>query len=192
MDKSKWRAFISTLTTNELERHEEDILSFAKKCQQIISDELNERESSENLRNISVNTAFRSSPNNQIQYDDDEEVDDYDDYDDENIVSEMSDDEADTDGVELDFYTISRIQQTVPSMDEDELRERIEELDEILNGDLTEMDFAVATFEKEMCEYELAQITGEDEEIEENINCESCAASLQPTAIFCPKCGTRQ
>jgi len=185
MDKAKWRAFVTTLTTNELERHSEDILSFAKECQQIISAELNGRRGAGHKNDFSANTAFRSAPqNNPISHDgkgyDDADMLDPDEY------------EVGTDSVELDFYTITRIQQAVPNMDKGELTARIEELDKMMSGKLTEMEYAAAVFEKEMCEYQLMQINGIEEEIDENINCASCGATLQPTAAFCPKCGTRQ
>lgn len=185
MDKDKWRVFIATLSTSELERHSADILTFAKEFQQIISAELSDRRNSGYTSNFSTNSSTNTAvQNNPILLDDEEG------FDDENIEYEI-DDEEDS-GVELDFYTINYIQESVSSYDEDTLHERIEKLQDMLSDDLPPVVFKRTQLEKDLCEYRLEEINGTTEQIKENVVCVSCGATLQPTAVFCPKCGTRR
>jgi ribosomal protein L40E len=203
MDKIKWKAFVSTLTTDELELHLRDILSFAKEYQHIITAELNRRRSSGYKANPPINLSVVSTEQNKFLTDEDEEDDEdgygYDDEDDDEYDDEDDDDEDDDDEddesclAELDFYTVSHIQKTVDSYEVNKLQKKVTELNKMLGKKLSPMAYASIRLELDLCEFRLAEINGVTEsQLEKDTMCVSCGATILPTAVFCPKCGKKQ
>lgn len=186
MDKVKWRRFISTLSTNEIERHSGDILSFAKEYQQMITEELNSRKAYGNAESSADNPEFDSF------FSDDSHVHS---AGGEDCYESSGNDfpEMDSDETGLDFYTITKIQEAVDSYGEEKIQKRIEELNEILKSDLTGIARAVALFEKELCVCKSGESEGaETGQPDENDVCKLCGTSMRYSAAFCTKCGAKR
>ena len=190
---AQWANFISTLSTDELENQLADILSFAREYQQLAADELNKRNRPVSIKGLMPDALADSSKSNYV-FTNGKDIDDEENFDE---IADICTNES-----SLDYYTSTRIQQAVESYGEDELQDRINEINEALKKPLTDDARATILYEKELCEFHLSIIHGEEEQSDDSYTesdaaissnvCRNCGADLHSATIFCPKCGTRR
>lgn len=161
IDYSKWSAFISTLSTEEIRSQLADLFTFAVEYKTLIEEELSGRPS------ISDGT------------DSEDGCDE---------TSEYAEEYGALEGVRLDFRVMNRIQSIIDSLNTDQLLEEMKNLDDYLSSADPAMasDYQEKIYAKEVCEQKYFALFGQ-----EPVICPNCLAYLTPEQRFCGKCGTR-
>jgi len=185
MNHTLWENFISKLSTKELEDQLSDILTFTQWYQQMITNELEMRKSPSREGSTVNATSFASIVDeyqndgltNDIDFDDDI-------TDDSTIIAHCS---------SIDFFVATRIQQSIEGYNEEELYNRINDLNNALYGKMSDEERVVLQYEIEQCKEQLdsLKIATEDLLKARNKKCYGCGSNIGLDSIFCPECGVK-
>lgn len=162
------QAFIRSLDDEEIASQVNDLFAFMEEYKRLLIEEQNIRRHSLNQNNFDVPTLNHG--NSPIIKD-----------------SEAVPEDVNVD-VSLNYNVLNAIHGKVAGFSEDELLEKMKELDEILAREIATMP--QQAFEEYRAAREACEIRYFEDYQCEPLRCKQCGAYLLPTQKFCGKCGS--
>lgn len=173
IDYSKWSAFVSTLSNEEIHSQLADLFTFATEYKTLLEEELSGRLNGVRKPSSDIHQTFLSGSDVAVDHDN---------------TSGYSEESGVLEGVQLDFNIMNRIQSVIDSLNTDQLLEEMKNLDDYLSRVNPAMasDYQEKIYAKEACELKYFDLFGQ-----EPVMCPNCLAYLSPDQRFCGKCGTQ-
>ncbi len=173
IDYSKWSAFISTLSNEEIHSQLADLFTFTAEYKALLEDEISGRLNGIRKPAPAIHQAILNGSDSEVGYDE---------------PSGYAEERGVLEGVQLDFNVMNRIQSIIDSLTTDQLLDEMKNLDVYLSSVNPAMasDYQEKIYAKEACELKYFDLFGQ-----EPVMCPNCLAYLSPEQRFCGKCGTQ-
>lgn len=157
----KLRQFVASLSDDEIESQLDEIFEWAKVYKELLEEELDRRQSSEDYGCFSF------------------------------VPSETKDDEFEpvfdstSESTAVDYELAEKSRQAVSCYSEQETRVQLDRLKQISSQNLSPKEAALLQYQIELCELRIFELTGK---AADNL-CPACGQELEIGARFCGKCG---
>lgn len=173
IDYSKWSAFISTLSNEEIHSQLADLFTFTAEYKVLLEEELSGRLNGVRKPSSVIPQAILNGSGAETGY---------------NETPGDSEEGGVLEGVQLDFNVMNRIQSIIDSLTTDQLLDEMKNLDDYLSSahPAIASDYQEKIYAKEACELKYFDLFGQ-----EPVVCPNCLAYFSPEQRFCGKCGTQ-
>lgn len=165
MDK-RIQIYVSSLTTEEIEAQLNDIFSWAKEYQSVLTQELLKRNSKSSM------VLDGRSNYGLIEAESDSEQEDF-------VKG----------GISLDYRIVSTLQEQTNALSLEDAISVVERLKKVSTRGFSELEVARLSLQLDMCEARICELRGTGLKTSDPFNCLVCGSTLAPDDVFCGKCG---